>query len=400
MSHTLVSFLGRGPYSQEGVRRGYQSVRYQFSDVGGNTGWTSQPSKHFAYAAYEFHQQLGQTPLDSVVILGTSGSMWDALADSFGTLGKESVSEVVLELSDLVDQQVVTQEVLDIYSAELTEMTATSIRLLLIPAANDSASQATILEQITQAIADGDRVYLDVTHGYRHLPMIGLAAAAVAATSKRAQIEDIVYGALDMTRDGHTPVVSLVWILQLFNVLNGLNTFSRRQNLRPLIDCFPGGKVRTALEEAAFKLDVMRIDEAAAAVRDCLKTLAESVETLPIELQLVAGVVRGRLEQFSRQKRNIKGLTQMASLALDEDDFLRTAIYLSEAVQKAAKQGIPGDTGEDRKLSMVRNWLAHAGKLTLSKDDREVRDWISNRNQLRAFFRKHIERLQEDVRPA
>ena len=40
---------------------------------------------------------------------------------------------------------------------------------------------------------------LGVTNGYRHLAMIGLGSAAVSAKIKDAKIEEIAYGAFDMT---------------------------------------------------------------------------------------------------------------------------------------------------------------------------------------------------------
>ncbi len=394
--HTLVSFLGRGQYRPDGKRSDYRMATYRFEGSGDESEWISMPSKHFAFAAYEHHRHHG-SPFDRIVVLGTAGSMWDTLAESFGAVGEDALSDTVFKLSELVDSEQVTQAVLDTYATELSTATQAKIQLQLIPAAIDAVDQSTILTHVTRSIEESDCIYLDVTHGYRHLPMIGLAAAAVATSLRGATIEDIAYGALDMTRDGLTPVVSLKWILQLFRVLNGVNELTRGQHLRPLIECFPQGAVRNKLEKAAFQLDVMRIDDAARSVRDCLKLLSSSFDDLPVELQLVADLLRQRLEQFSRQQRTVQGLTRMAQLALDEDEFLRTAIFLSEAVELAIASDVPGDAVEDGRLKAVRNWLAHAGRLGSKSKDEEIRECITSRSKLRKFFRKHIERLNRDT---
>lgn len=395
--HTLVSFLGRGPYRPDGKRSDYRLARYRFVDSINGREWLSSPSKHFAFSAYEYYRQLGN-PFDKIVLLGTAGSMWDTLAESFGALGDHSFSETVFRVSELVDRESVTQSTLNAYGDELSSAMPGRIRLQLIPSAVDMVDQSAILTQITDSVDTADRLYLDVTHGYRHLPMLGLAAAAVATSLREATIEDIAYGALDMTREGVTPVISLKWILQLFRVLNGVSELTRGQQLRPLINCFPRGAVREKLEDAAYKLDVMRIDDASRSVRECLKLLASSLQELPVELQLVNDALRARLEQFSNQQRTIQGLTRMAELALDQNEFLRTAIFLAEALEIAIKSEVPGDVLEDKQLKLVRNWLAHAGSLRNSTEDKEVRDCVASRSNLRQFFHKHIQRLKREIR--
>jgi len=389
--HTLVSFLGRGP----GRGKDYLTAKYQFVDPVSKQVWISPNCKHFAFAAYEFHQKL-QSPFDN--ILGTSGSMWAALADSFGNVGGSAVTEFALSLIDLVDQERITQTDLDIYASELSKALSVKVQLRLIPSAAESVDQADILSQILGAVEAKEKVYLDVTHSYRHLPMIGLAAAAISASLQDAEIEDICYGAWEM-RDGDvSPVVSLKWILQLFRVLNGLNELSRSQQLRPLIDCFPEGVVRDALENAAYKLDVMRIDHAASAVQVALARLDEEVASLPIELQIVVDGMKERLRHFSRLSRNPSGLTRMAELALDQDDYLRASVFLAEAVELAVARGMPENKTENRRLKTVRNWLAHAGDLDSEKKSHNVQHWVSDRKKLRQFFRNHIKRLNKELR--
>jgi len=397
MSNLLISFLGRGRY-QHGRRVDYQTTQYAFMRPGEAESWLSPPSKHFAHAAFLYQCDCPPArPFDRVVILGTSGSMWDVLADSFGAEGDGGVTETVMRLSDQVDSQTVDQQTLDRYATELSTARQTAIQLLLIPSATEPSDQAEILRKIESVVEPGDRVWLDVTHGFRHLPMIGLAAASLITSHKGAAIDEIAYGALDMSRDGQTPVVFLTWILSLLRAVGGVTEMARNQNLKPLIECFPPGRLRDTLNDIAYKLDVMRIDEAAAAAKAAIRQLDETLATLPVELGLLAGVMRERLQCYTTQSRNIKGLTQMARLALDQDDFLRASIYLSEAVTIAVDNKLPGNNNEDDKLKSVRNWLAHAGELQNKWADRQVRNYVANRGQLRKFLRAQLDRLWREA---
>ena len=401
MANLLISVLGRGPYRPDGSRGDYRSTRYAFSRPGDAEPWVSPATKHFAHAACLFQEsQPDLPPFDEVILLGTSGSMWDVLADSFGADSETGLTETVMQLCDRVDAATIDQATLDRYAEELNAGRDRPLRLLLIPSAVDLQHQAEILNQIEGLVDRRDRVWLDVTHGFRHLPMIGLAASALVSSQKRAEIVEIAYGALDMTRDGQTPVVSLTWILNLLRANSGMTEMIRHQNPRPLIDCFPPGPLRESLDDIAYKLDVMRIDEAALAARAAIKQLESSLPDLSVDLQLLAGVLRDRLDRYARQSRTVKGLTQMARLALDQDDFLRASIFLSEAVDLADKHNVPGDIDQDDRLKAVRHWLAHAGKLNVRREDRQVREWVSSRGNLRQFLSAQVDRLSREVKGA
>lgn len=397
---TLISFLGRGPIATSGLRKDYRLSRYRFFDDQGKIVWDSQPAKHFAHAVFEYHRQFNESPFSKVVILGTSGSMWDALSESFGGTSGEALSGTVFELSEMVDKNSVVQSVLDRYAMELSRSNEVEIQLQLIPSAADKSGQSEILRRLNESVGQNDSVWLDVTHGYRHLPILGLAAAAISAMAANARVEEISYGAMEMSTGEYTPVISLKWILRLLQVLNASSSLSSYRQLRPLVECFPSGRLRNALDDAAYKLDVMRIDEAGIAVRECVSLLNQNLTQLPLELQIVSSLILDRLQQYGQLNRTIAGLTYLAERSLEADDFLRSAIFLAEAVDKAVATGIPGNEELDRKLKIVRNWLAHAGKLSATSDDRDVRDWVANRKKLREFMMIHINRLRLEMREA
>ena len=78
------------------------------------------------------------------------------------------------------------------------------------------------LWRLFQTVVDipqaGDRLVLDVTHGFRTMPLIGVVAASVATLTKDATIEGLLYGAFDQ-RDTGTNVTQVIDLMPFYNLL-------------------------------------------------------------------------------------------------------------------------------------------------------------------------------------
>ena len=96
MAHTLISFLGRG--NPDRGRR-YRPAIYQF-----DTG-QRQSTEFFGLGLTR------QIQPDRLLILGTTGSMWDVLLFSLG-FGQEH-DEALLALTESADADQTTQDELD-----------------------------------------------------------------------------------------------------------------------------------------------------------------------------------------------------------------------------------------------------------------------------------------------
>ena len=81
---------------------------------------------------------------------------------------------------------------------------------VLIPYARDESEQFDVLRGMAAHLADNENVVLDVTHGFRNLPMLTLVAARFLARVRGVTVENIYYGALEMTNPdtGETPVLN------------------------------------------------------------------------------------------------------------------------------------------------------------------------------------------------
>lgn len=189
---TLVSFLGK---SQLDHQHGYRETTYRFSDGA-------------EYRTAYFGSALaGQISADRVLLIGTASSMWDYFVEAFA--GDTAQEALRIELMDAVRSGTVTENLLEPLTPTISARLGRQIEALIIPSAAEFADQQSILERLAAPLRRGEAVALDVTHGYRHLAMLALAAARYLAHQRGIKVEGIYYGALEMTTDGITPVVAL-----------------------------------------------------------------------------------------------------------------------------------------------------------------------------------------------
>jgi CRISPR-associated DxTHG motif protein len=78
-----------------------------------------------------------------------------------------------------------------------------------IPEGRDQEQLWELFSAMVGTVDDEEEVIFDITHGLRSLPVFGLLAALFLRTARRVKVASIFYGALELQRDGCTPVVDL-----------------------------------------------------------------------------------------------------------------------------------------------------------------------------------------------
>ena len=188
--------------------------------------------------------------------------MWDVLCENLGADNHEHW----IASSEAAENDCVTQEQLQQFNAIVGQALGVNCHLKLIPYGDDLASQIEILKIMAADLQSGDSVSLDLTHGLRHLPMLGLLSAMYLQTARNVTIQGIYYGALDRTKDGLTPVMQLNGLLEIADWLHALDGFNKTGNLAPFSKLLQqdGMSPETAncLEEAAFFENTLNIAEA------------------------------------------------------------------------------------------------------------------------------------------
>ncbi|MGE3965957.1 MAG: TIGR02221 family CRISPR-associated protein [Planctomycetota bacterium] len=161
----------------------------------------------------------------------------------------------------------------------------------LIDAPQSEIALWAIFEKVVACVNEGDRVWFDVTHGFRALPIIALQALSFVRHVKKFRLEGLLYGAFEAKEGDVAPIFDLTAMLVLPEWGEALGEWRRTgradgivERTRPYLD-----KVKKELRESAPK---------------SLVQLPQSLKTLSAALALVrsdkqadwAGRVLGNIE--------------------------------------------------------------------------------------------------------
>lgn len=383
MATILISFLGKG----NRVDGGYRTTTY---DIGG-THYTT------AYFGLALAKAVGA---DTLRVLGTPGSMWDALA-----------LELAPEMGDwetlynAVEEDRVGSEELSLMQGELAGHADYRIQAGLIPYGVTEAEQVAILREIAHDLQPGDRIILDVTHGLRHLPMLGLLSAFYLQAVADVQVTDLYYGAFERKVDGITPVVRLNGLLRLYDWVRALEQFKKDGDygLFSALLAHDGLPQANLLAEAAY---MERISNPAGASQK-LGTFEKAVGNTSSPLaELFLPELKKRIAWHRRPTRAEKE-KQLADEYLGRGDYLRAAIFAYESLvtqetcaakedandfeaRKSADERLKNVKETDfRELKNLRNALAHG----LRSRNGRAKDLVKTEEGLRAWLMDTFRKL-------
>jgi CRISPR-associated Csx2 family protein len=399
---TLITFLGKGRVDNT---TGYRVARYRFPD-----GWEDRT----AYFGLALARWLDAKRL---ILLGTSASMWDVLIEHLATAGDEEALRI--ELMDAVATGRVDDALLARVKPIVERAVGRACVLAVIPHGRDDVEQQAILEVLSRQIRDRERVAIDVTHGYRHLSMIGFAAARYLRTTHRSEIDGLYYGALDMTMigpDGFTPVLRLDGLERIQRWVESFSRFDASGDYAAFADLLEGDGLAPDL---ARRLERAFYFERTLNVRGASLELKPLVDALRNRLSGPAELFRDRLRRALEWSQGDDLADQQRKLAFQawrRDDFLRAAIlgiesFLTretidagrdpmdfrarEEIDKRFQQALKDGEHPDWKrkaywlLKNVRNAMAHG----TPPDRKEHQQLLKNVDRLREELEKTLNRL-------
>ncbi|GFO73308.1 hypothetical protein BJAS_P4043 [Bathymodiolus japonicus methanotrophic gill symbiont] len=312
MTHTLISFLGK---AREGGK--YQTANYDFEGQ-------IKITQFFGLGLREVIQP------QQLIILGTRGSMWDVFYEKFAD--SEQQEEHWIALSESATSNQVTQDQLNACAGDLTEKLGLVCILQLIPYGVNEQEQTEILKIMANDIQKGDQVSLDLTHGLRHLPMLGLLSAMYLQTAKQVIITGIYYGALELTENQKTPVMRLDGLLKIADWIGALHGFDKTGDIAHFSELLKqeGMVPETAylLKEAAFHEGTLSITNARKPLRDFAK---QTSGQLPGIAELFSDSLN---ERISWKDQNSIYLRQREKslFYLQQGDYVRASALGYEAV--------------------------------------------------------------------
>lgn len=310
---TLISFVGKG---RNDPKTGYRTATYRFDSQFVRT------VSFFGLALAEFLKP------DRLILVGTAGSMWDVFFD------REGAEDDTLALMDAVEQGRVDAALLSKHTDRLSQELGYPVECILIPYAQDTPEQIEVLTLLAAQVQQGEKVYLDVTHGFRHLPMLALVAARYLSHVAKVDVAELYYGALEMTppAGGETPVLKLSGLLQMLDWVEALATYEKDGDYSVFAallkaDGLPAAKAEL-LEKAAFYERTTNPVKA----REALSSVFPAIEQHRSPLSdLFRPELNKRIDWF-RQPNRHQWEASLAQASLRRQDYLRAASFMYESV--------------------------------------------------------------------
>ena len=210
MSKALITFIGRSNKTEEG----YKKATYEIE------GNIQEPS---AFLGFNLQQHLSPNRL---IVMGTNSSMWDHLFEGDIDLGNQFETQR-LDLVQSVEDEEVEQSQLAELQPLLSSALGIDVQLQIIPFGAALEDQVEIVSLIANHITDDMEVHLDITHGYRSLPMIALLAATYLKEIRNANVAGIWYGVLDSTPGSLSPVHNITGLLNIADWLSAMHSYKK-----------------------------------------------------------------------------------------------------------------------------------------------------------------------------
>ncbi|GAB4406855.1 MAG: hypothetical protein OHK0048_26970 [Rhodoferax sp.] len=311
MQKTLLTFLGKG---RDDASTGYRLAQYVFPDG------VVRRTAFFGLALADFVRP------GVLVLLGTAGSMWSVLLESLAVGGEDEALR--LELMEAECAGRVDQPLLDRVASLLSRSVGLEVRPSVIPAGENAEEQVAILATIARVVPEGVPLEIDVTHGFRHLGMVGLLSAELIARLRPGtEVQALWYAALDMTREGRTPVVSLSGLKVVQQWVRALDRFDANNDygvFAPLLlsDGLPADKAKCLSMAASFE-GISNVSDAARQLRTVLPSLDQPLRGAS---ELFRTALRRRLE-WARLGDLSQQQLVLARRAMEREDLLRAVIF-------------------------------------------------------------------------
>ncbi len=224
----------------------------------------------------------------------------------------------------------------------------------------------TIFNRIESLIPDNCTITLDVTHGFRSLPLIMLLSVAYLRLTKNLTLNAMYYGAYAAKKPGTTegeeqpaPVLDLTPFLTMFEWANAADAFGRTGDLRQFAELLKSRQISLHKSGRAGKEDLPKY----------FTSIAGSMDVLSAALDL------GRLEELAGPLKNLR-----KNLPQQEEKAARWLPPLRSQIERITEAIVPltptGESIEDKLAAQFRliEWyverghLMHAGLL--------LREWL------------------------
>jgi len=319
MAQRLITFLGRG----NKVDGGYRTASYKFSD---NEIYTTA---YFGQALLQHLVLNIGRPVDEFIVLGTSQSIWDAMFD------QDIQDDLWFELAADVENGTVKNNLLQrvepfVADKMYKDGLADKVTLRIIPACRDIEEQIKLLLTLSDVADPRDELCIDITHGYRIMPMLCLVSAFFMQEFKQMKVAGIYYGALEMMKKNEAPVIRLDGLLRIAQWSAAVGAFKKSGDYGVFSHLIENRDAAENLKQAAFFEKILNIGQARTHINRAEQYYGEVKEDDP-----VFALFADQLCQFTEwSQKTTYAARQMAAAqnALETGNYVRAAALAVEAI--------------------------------------------------------------------
>ncbi len=336
----------------------YEPTSYRFEDgFLANTlffGWAAL--LHLRHRA----RHEGRPEINPVrwIVIGTPSSAWHMMAEVaveadmriFGVADEWSArvkeaSHAAREMPAAAAESRGLKDLLDGFAARVGESLGTDLRMRAI---DDSADS--IFACLRDDLDDGASVILDITHGFRTMPVHAILALGALRWLKSVEVEDILYGGIEKKgKAAYAPAVSLVSSARLARAVPGLAQLALVDDVGHVGEFFEASDPEAAqrLRETQRYESLMQFAKAAGPRGQAigrLRALRSGASAASEITRTVADRVAETLASLDAGSGSL-GLRNRAERALERDDFMRAISLANEMLLLKAVElrGLKGD---------------------------------------------------------
>jgi CRISPR-associated Csx2 family protein len=354
--------------------------------------------------------------IDELVVIGTAGSAWSTLHELVpGWDTDQAASEDWLALKEREIEGKVTEQMLDLVSERLaSQLAGAGVRCVLIGHCHLGEEQRALLGSIAGVIPPNERVFLDITHGFRHFGVLAIQSLMFLAQAIDVTIEGVYYGMFEPNR-----AVSLAGGQQLTEWAEALVLMKRAGQLAPLVPLLQPGypSIAKLIDELHFLLSINAFDRAITKYGQ-VKGQIKRMQAGSLLDVAIGHIIAEDLRTLFDSTLICDIQRRMARRALATGDSMRAAVLTYEAVLSAGisdpkqvmrfetRKRVRGmlDTGNHfqgnekvvfETLTKVRNCVAHGSNQHAHHNSNvAVSRALSSPDDLRAFVESAMDALE------
>ncbi len=239
MKTALLSMIGTGPgkRTEKDSTYEYKKARYI---IPGDKGIISKAAG-FTFLALGDHIE----DIDDVWVFGTPQAMWFTVGDYFNTyykLGCDSITSSLFESMGTYQTENLNSDLAELSARLNSRLDSKQYYFKTHGYLRTHEEHWEFFYMIRDIVKNYDRVYLDITHGFRHIPLI-LYSALVYTESifDKPSIAGIYYAAYEMAKNAHDkdeprPIVDVTTAWEMARWFHAVRDFRHNGNARDLVE--------------------------------------------------------------------------------------------------------------------------------------------------------------------